>query len=181
MPPLKDKVLVDSRISVRSVFTKWETEDGQGHTCTGFAFLFPSSLFIGESDINKYEKSIIHNKEKQTKNPAIKPSVLISVRKTTDRWFGAAFLRGRRGTWFWRKTARPATPSGAGVTELPRSAALPLSEPSLFSYRSPHRSRKSWHSHRHIDRAQPGFNASRFVSRHFSISSTGHDTEQNSK
>lgn len=51
-----------------------------------FFCLFPlSSLFISEFEINKYEKSIIHNKDKQTKNPAIKPSILISIKKTTGR------------------------------------------------------------------------------------------------
>lgn len=51
-----------------------------------FLCLFPlSSLFVSEFDINKYKKSIIHNKDKQTKNPAMKPSILISIKKKTGR------------------------------------------------------------------------------------------------
>lgn len=47
-----------------------------------FSHLFSlSSLFISEFDINKYNKSIIHNKDKP-KSSATKPSILIIPMET---------------------------------------------------------------------------------------------------
>lgn len=92
VPPLDEKVLLSTPMSQLACLLNDKQEMVKDTHALDFFCLFPlSSLFISEFDINKYKKkSIIHNKDTNQKSCN---ETYIRVKKTTGRWFGAAFLR----------------------------------------------------------------------------------------
>lgn len=98
VPPFKEKVLVNSHVSIISMLINEKQKTVKDTHALDFFCLFPlSSLFISEFDINKYKKASFTTKINKPKNPATKPSILISIKKKQADDLVQLFLRDHRG------------------------------------------------------------------------------------